>query len=181
MFPRFYFCSNPVLLQVLSQGSNPQMVQPYYQNVFDSIDHVIHDEDNPKMINSMVSRFKGQEEEIQFSTPIMAKGNIEEWLANMKIEQQNTMKELCRKCAEDADTLSEQPVEAHRQFVDDSCPQYALLGIQLTWTAESTIAFENLKVKRSAISDVCKRAAEVLSELSGWCLETLSKMIRLAE
>jgi dynein heavy chain len=178
MFPRFYFCSNPVLLQVLSQGSNPQMVQPYYQNVFDAIDHVIHDEDSPKMINSMVSRFKGQEEEIQFANPVVAKGNIEEWLAKMKTEQQYTMKELCRKCAEDADTLTTQPVEAHRHFVDDSCPQYALLGIQLTWTAECTTAFENLKTKKTAINDVCKRAAEVLLELSSWCLEDLSKMIR---
>jgi dynein heavy chain len=177
-FPRFYFCSNPVLLQILSQGSNPQMVQPYYQNVFDAIDHVVHDEEKGHLVNSMVSRFKGQEEEIMFSSPVVAKGNIEEWLANMKIEQQVTMKELCRKCAEDADQLSLDPVEAHRHFVDESCPQYALLGIQLTWTSEASDAFENMKQKRSAISDVCKRAAAVLSELSGWCLETLSKMIR---
>ena len=177
-FPRFYFCSNPVLLQVLSQGSNPQMVQPYYQNVFDAIDHVVHDEENPKLVNSMVSRFKGQEEEIMFSSPVMAKGNIEEWLANMKVEQQVTMKELCRKCAEDADQLSLDPVEAHRHFVDEACPQYALLGIQLTWTSECTDAFENMRSKKGAISDVCKRAAAVLKELSGWCLEELTKMIR---
>ena len=96
MFPRFYFCSNPVLLQILSQGSDPQMVQPYYQNVFDAIDHVIHDEDQTKLIVSMVSRFKGAEEEIPFNSPVVARGNIEEWLAKMKIEQQVTMKEICR-------------------------------------------------------------------------------------
>ena len=178
MFPRFYFCSNPVLLQILSQGSNPQKVQPYYQNVFDAIDHVVHDDDNKALINSMVSMFKGQEEDIMFSSPVVAKGNIEEWLAKMKIEMQSTMKELCRKCAEDADELPKKPVESLRSFVDDSCPQYALLGVQLTWTSESTEAFENMKTKRTAINDVCKRAAAVLAEMSEWCMEELSKMTR---
>ncbi len=179
MFPRFYFCSNPVLLQVLSQGSDPQMVQPYYQNVFDAIDHVIHDEENQKEIVSMVSRFKGTEEEIPFSSPVIARGNIEEWLAKMKIEQQVTMKEICRNCAEQADELSTQPVDAHRSFVDGMPPQYALLGIQLTWTAECTSAFEKCRSSRSAISDCVKRSSAVLLELSSWCLEELgTKMQR---
>ncbi|CAN0478668.1 unnamed protein product, partial [Ectocarpus sp. 12 AP-2014] len=30
-FPRFYFVSNPVLLLVLSQGSDPVQMQPYYE------------------------------------------------------------------------------------------------------------------------------------------------------
>ena len=42
-FPRFYFLSNPVLLLVLSQGSNPVQMQPHYEHVFDSISHVVHD------------------------------------------------------------------------------------------------------------------------------------------
>lgn len=42
-FPRFYFVSNPVLLLVLSQGSDPVQMQPYYEKVFDSISKVAHD------------------------------------------------------------------------------------------------------------------------------------------
>ena len=42
-FPRFYFVSNPVLLLVLSQGSDPVQMQPYYEKVFDSISQVVHD------------------------------------------------------------------------------------------------------------------------------------------
>jgi dynein heavy chain len=34
-FPRFYFVSNPVLLLILSQGSDPMQMQPYYEKVFD--------------------------------------------------------------------------------------------------------------------------------------------------
>jgi len=180
MFPRFYFVSNPVLLQILSQGSDPQMIQPYYQTVFDAIDHVIHDEDNPKQIITMVSRFKGAEEEIPFSSPIMAVGNIEEWLAKMKIEQQYTMKEICRSCSEQSDELMEQnSVDPLRSFVDGMPPQYALLGIQLTWTALSIEAFEKNRQSKSSISDLVKQQSEVLLELSSWCLEEIpTKMVR---
>ncbi len=33
----FYFVSNPVLLLMLSQGSDPLAVQAYYEKIFDSI------------------------------------------------------------------------------------------------------------------------------------------------
>jgi dynein heavy chain len=174
MFPRFYFVSNPVLLQILSQGSDPQMIQPYYQTVFDAIDHVIHDEDNPRQIITMVSRFKGAEEEIPFSSPINAVGNIEEWLAKMKVEQQYTMKEICRSCSEQADELMEQGVDALRSFVDGMPPQYALLGIQLTWTALSIDAFEKKGQQKDAITKLVHQQTEVLLELSSWCLENLT-------
>ena len=44
-FPRFYFVSNPVLLQILSQGSDPLAIQPFYEKVFDSIGQVEHEKD----------------------------------------------------------------------------------------------------------------------------------------
>ena len=48
-FPRFYFVSNPVLLQILSQGSDPLAIQQYYETMFDSIAEVVHD---PKDLQS---------------------------------------------------------------------------------------------------------------------------------
>lgn len=42
-FPRFYFVANSVLLLVLSHGSDPVQMQPYYEKVFDSVSQVVHD------------------------------------------------------------------------------------------------------------------------------------------
>ena len=42
-FPRFYFVSNPGLLMILSQGSDPLSMNEHYEKVFDSIEKVYHD------------------------------------------------------------------------------------------------------------------------------------------
>lgn len=43
-FPRFYFVSDPVLLEILSLGSNPAAVVPHFQSgLFDSLANVIFD------------------------------------------------------------------------------------------------------------------------------------------
>lgn len=43
-FPRFYFVSDPVLLEILSLGSNPANVVPHFQSgLFDSLANVTFD------------------------------------------------------------------------------------------------------------------------------------------
>ena len=180
-FPRFYFVSNPVLLQILSQGSDPMAIQPYYQTVFDAIEQVIHDETDKRKIHTMVSRFKGVAEEIPFQTVVNAVGNIEDWLQTMKLEQCYTMKDICRRCAEEVEQAieSKMEIEGLRSFVDNMPPQYALLGIQLMWTLDVTKALDECRVKKSGVAECTKKQTAILSELSSWCLEELpNKMTR---
>lgn len=50
VFPRFYFCSNELLLKILSVGSDPNAVQDDFENLFDAINRVSFDEANRKLI-----------------------------------------------------------------------------------------------------------------------------------
>ena len=42
-FPRFYFTSDPVLLKILSQGSDPESIQDDFEKLFDVINRVSFD------------------------------------------------------------------------------------------------------------------------------------------
>ena len=47
-FPRFYFASDAILLQILSQGSDPTSMNQFYDKVFDGFDHVAHRDQQSK-------------------------------------------------------------------------------------------------------------------------------------
>ncbi|CAE7940747.1 DNAH5 [Symbiodinium sp. KB8] len=84
-FPRFYFLSNPVLLQILSQGSNPLSIQPYYEKIFDAIDKVVHDPSNRSIISKFMTIFGDASEVITFYEDVKAEGNIEDWYVDLQI------------------------------------------------------------------------------------------------
>ena len=54
-FPRFFFVADATLLEVLSQGSNPQAIQAHLQSVFDSVVLVEFDKKEKTHITALVS------------------------------------------------------------------------------------------------------------------------------
>ena len=83
IYPRFYFISDPVLLQILSQASDPEALQSFYQNFFDSIDRVVHT--NPRKIVAVQSICGSERETIQMLRHVNAVGNIEEWFSQGRL------------------------------------------------------------------------------------------------
>ena len=76
----------------------------------------------------------------------------------------------CQDCAADAVSASGN-LDNMRSFVDNTCAQYALLGLQLMWTADMQLALEQCKVKKNAMKDVNTKALNILTKLSSWCLQ----------
>jgi dynein heavy chain len=169
-FPRFYFVSSKVLLMILSQGSDPLAMQPYYQAVFDSIVQVVHDKSDKTIIREFMGRFKGTEEIIPFSKPVEAKGNIEDWLLVMLKTQCLSLKDLCRNMAVLAADMG---IGDLRSFVDGQNPQYALLGLQVGWTNDFHQALLHSRTKKHAVQDAQKKTQGILNEISSWCLQDL--------
>ena len=175
LFPRFYFVSNPVLLNILSQGSDPMAIQEYYEKIFDAITRVEHDKKDKSLIVGMLSREGSTEEKMELQNPVKAQGNIENWLTDLLNEMKRTMKEACDECAAGITSIKDN-LDALRGFVDGSCGQYALLGLQLLYTA--TVE-EALKQGPKKMREAEHKTVDVLGRLISWCLQDLgSKMNR---
>ncbi|CAN0407331.1 unnamed protein product, partial [Ascophyllum nodosum] len=66
-----------------------------------------------------------------------------------------------------------------RVFVDSSCGQIALLGLQFSWTSQCQEALNNCRSNKSIISETNRKQMLVLQEMSSWCLQDLgTKMNR---
>ena len=179
LFPRFYFVSDPVLLKILSQGSEPQAIQEYYSKLFDAISRVEHDRKDKNRITKMMSRLGNAKEEIELRRPVVIKSNIiEEWLHQLLTEMRRTMKDEADDCATEIAIISSNIENRLRGFVNESCGQYALLGIQLLWTSDMEAA---LAVgSRGALKGVKAKHDGVQADLSRWCLTDLgSKLNRI--
>ncbi len=173
-FPRFYFVSNPVLLLILSQGSDPQQMQPYYEKVFDSIDRVTHSRLDKLQITDILSIIGNAKENVTLNKSVKAQGNIEDWLGELEKEMQRSLKKLCEQAA--ADCLS-MPLRA---FVNKSCGQFSLLGLQILWTTQCQDALSKAKANKQVMIETNKTQLATLQDLSSWCLEDLgSKMNRI--
>lgn len=173
-FPRFYFVSNPVLLVILSQGSDPQQMQPYYEKVFDAIDRVVHGRVDRSQIVEIQSSIGNAKEAVLLYKPVKAINNIEDWLGELEGEMQRTLKRLCETAA------SECLAQPLRQFVNKTCGQFALLGLQLSWTTQCQEALSKARGNKQIMVETNRNQLAILQDLSNWCLEDLgSRMNRI--
>ena len=77
--------ADATLLEVLSQGSNPQMIQAHLQSVFDSLKTVTFDKKEKTHITMLHS---GEGQSVKLRQVVKAEGNIEEWLDRLLKEMQ---------------------------------------------------------------------------------------------
>jgi len=159
LFPRFYFVSDPVLLEILSQGSDPPAIQPYFQACFDSIDWVDFDEKDKKKIIAINAQVGSDKETVEFSQVVNADGNIEEWLAKIEQEMQRSIHDIVRQAA--VDCLSQDI----GTFIQGYNAQTCILGIQMQWTQESQTAIASSKQDKQIMGVTAKRFTALMATL----------------
>lgn len=101
-FPRFYFVSNPTLLKILSQGSNPQSIQEDFEKLFDAITKVDFVKDVAKkgqidLLITGIRQLVGRDDEfIPLGYNVKCEGNIEGWLLVLEKSMQQTIRDIAR-------------------------------------------------------------------------------------
>uniref|UniRef100_A0A7S0HBM9 Uncharacterized protein n=1 Tax=Hanusia phi TaxID=3032 RepID=A0A7S0HBM9_9CRYP len=168
-FPRFYFCSDGVLLEILSQGSDPHAIVVHLQNVFDSLASVHFDKQKKNTMTKMVAN---DAEEVAFTVPLDAKGNVEDYLNQLVATMQETIHDICRDCGGEAGSLEVAKV------INRYPAQICILSLQFDWTTRTTDALSRAKVDKTGMSQAAKKELAVLNELIALTVTDLSKLDR---
>eukprot|EP00698_Gefionella_okellyi_P018829 TRINITY_DN568_c0_g1_i2.p1 TRINITY_DN568_c0_g1~~TRINITY_DN568_c0_g1_i2.p1 ORF type:complete len:4478 (+),score=1217.70 TRINITY_DN568_c0_g1_i2:54-13487(+) len=170
LFPRFYFVSDPVLLEILGQGSDPTAVRPHLKSVFDNIADIRFDRvaKPPKVIGMTSS----ENEYVELSEPFTVDGNIESWLNRLLDVMRKTIKDSVRNAAIQC------AVQPLQDFIAAFPAQVALLGLQFMWTTEAEDALGRAKTEKSAMPSTNKRIAGILRELVAMTTKDLTTVER---
>jgi len=157
-FPRFYFCSDGILLEILSQGSDPHAIVQHLQNVFDSLAGVTFDKQKKYMAVTMVANDK---EEVPFSNPYNLAGNVEDYLGEIVTNMQDTLHDISRDCGYECDGMGCEDI-IHR-FPAQIC----IMAIQFQWTSDMEESLKRARQDKAALSSSNKKALHTLNELIG--------------
>ncbi|NXL65574.1 DYH9 protein, partial [Chordeiles acutipennis] len=170
-FPRFYFISSADLLDILSNGTNPQLVQRHLSKLFDSLAKMKFQLDSEqKPTKTGLGMYSREEEYVNFSEPCDCSGQVEVWLNHVLESMRAAVRD---EMTEAVVAYEEKPRE---QWLFDYPAQVALSCTQIWWTTEVGIAFARVEEGyENAMKEYHKKQVTQLNTLITMLIGQLSK------
>jgi len=146
VFPRFYFVSNQALLDILSNGNNPEKVDEYLGDCFDGMKGLDFVRGEGEMVPAKKAKgmFSKEKEYVSFGDNIFTcTGAVENYLCDLERCMQSTLRDILEVAKGTADNWD---IEKKRhEWLEDYCAQISLLATQIMWTEEVQRAFEEVE------------------------------------
>jgi dynein heavy chain, axonemal len=165
----FYFVSDPVLLEILSLGSDPPSVVPHLQSgLFDAVASAAFDSRPAEARTRIVELISPQGEKLRLEgSGVDARGaGAEVWLQRLVDGMRAAVRGSIRRAARDVQAVGAAGVGAGgaaAAFVFGAPAQAALLGLQLLWTADVQGALAAARAgDRAAVGRAFRRADALL-------------------
>ncbi|XP_025160705.1 dynein beta chain, ciliary-like [Harpegnathos saltator] len=159
-YPRFYFISSADLLNILSNGNNPEMVCRHLPKLYDSLANLTWKMEGgkaTKQANGMISK---DGEEMAMHGTCDCSGKVEIWLNRVSDAMRRTVRYHLSQAVASYDEKSRE------LWILDHEAQPALCGSQIWWTTEVHMAFARLEEGfENALRDYQKKQIGQLNAL----------------
>ncbi|XP_041103970.1 dynein heavy chain 5, axonemal [Polyodon spathula] len=171
MFPRFFFVSDPALLEILGQASDSHTIQAHLLSLFDNVHRVgFHEKNYDQILN-----FQSQEgETVDLMEPVLAQGNVEAWLGQLLGGVKKTIHNIIKQ----AWLAISDPGFKLYEFQSMFPAQIGLLGIQMIWTRDSEEALVIAKNDKKVMQTTNQKFLDILNDLIDMTTRDLTKIER---
>ena len=164
---RFYFVSSADLLDILSNGNEPDKVMRHLTKLFDSMAKLKLDKTKAKTALAMQAK---DGEDVDFPGPCDLNGQVEVWLNRLLDMQCRTVWHWLTEAVQAYEEKSRE------QWILEFPGQIALTGSQIWWTTEVNLAFAKLEEGfENALKDYYKKQVSQLNSLITMLLGDLSR------
>ncbi|XP_023777498.1 dynein heavy chain 5, axonemal-like isoform X4 [Cyanistes caeruleus] len=171
IFPRFFFVSDPALLEILGQASDSHTIQAHLLSLFDNVNRVGFHEKN----YDQILLFESQEgEQVNIIEPVLAQGNVEFWLGQLLNGIRKTIHTIIRQASMAINDSEFKMYDFQAMFP----AQIGLLGIQIIWTRDAEKALNSTKTDKKAMHTTNQKFLELLNELIDMATHNLTRMER---
>lgn len=147
IFARFYFVSEQALLDILSNGTNPEKVDEYLGDCFDGLKSLefVKEPGQTVPAKSAKGMFSKEREHVSFSENFTCNGAVEGYLCDLERFIQKQLSDILE-AAYDTGMQWGIDSDSDRHFWLEGYPaQIALLATQIIWTEETARAFDELE------------------------------------
>ena len=171
LFPRFFFVSDPALLEILGQASDSHTIQSHLLSIFDNIASVKFDPSDYNKIQAVVSK---EDEVVKLDKHVRAEGSVELWLMSLL----NSAKEALHSIIRSAFVVFSDANLDLLDFINKFQAQVGILGIQMIWTRDSELALQNCKIDKKIMPETNGKFLEILNLLISQTVKNLTKIER---